>query len=282
MTKKLLLTFVCFLLFLASQQLEAAVYTTVASGNWNNTGIWNCSCVPMATDDAIIASGHKVTLVSNTTIANLTISSGGIVYNGKNNFTVTGHYIVDGDHVGDDDTYLTGVGTNIGGTGTIHEEDLRVTGNKSIVASANLTKAFGRFRVESATTITNYGTMTIGGKLKASDATSIWTNETGSTLNVKEELFDSTGVLNASAAKNTVKYYGSSDQFIKVPGTSYSYLTLEGGGNKVMVGDIQVDGDLTIASLLTSAGYNIDLYGNWENDKGMFDEDIGGSNGYSQ
>ena len=64
--------------------LEVVVYpviTTIASGNWNNASIWDCNCIPQATNSVRIDSSHTVTLVASTSIKNFIIKSnnGGVI-----------------------------------------------------------------------------------------------------------------------------------------------------------------------------------------------------------
>lgn len=57
------------------------VVQSVQSGDWNNSATWNCNCVPSATQNVIIKSGHKVTLTPATgsqSCKNLTVESGAI------------------------------------------------------------------------------------------------------------------------------------------------------------------------------------------------------------
>lgn len=49
---------------------------SVASGNWNNTATWNCTCVPTAGDNVTIANTHNVTLDVNGFCRNLTVGQG--------------------------------------------------------------------------------------------------------------------------------------------------------------------------------------------------------------
>ena len=62
----------------------APTVTSVASGDWGATTTWDCDCVPETNENAVIATGHTVTLLVAHTINDLTISYGAILYH--NNF----------------------------------------------------------------------------------------------------------------------------------------------------------------------------------------------------
>ncbi|MEP5612129.1 MAG: hypothetical protein ABJP45_07750, partial [Cyclobacteriaceae bacterium] len=69
---------------------NAQTRTSVQSGNWSTASTWDCTCVPGTTEDAVIASGHTVTLTAATTINNFTINSGGIFDYDGNTLTANG------------------------------------------------------------------------------------------------------------------------------------------------------------------------------------------------
>ena len=59
---------------------EAALCTSLSSGNWNVAGRWSCGNVPVNGDDVTIANGHTVTLnVNSANLGTLTINAGGIL-----------------------------------------------------------------------------------------------------------------------------------------------------------------------------------------------------------
>jgi hypothetical protein len=199
----------------------------------------------------------------------------GILYSNNNSLTVTGNYTVNGDHVGTGQTILTGTGTLVTGTGTIHAGDLRFeAGNKIIPSNAYLTKAFGRLRIKDGITVTNNGTMIIGGNLDSDSSTGTWVNASGSVLNVRQEVLVGLGILDATASNNTVRYYGSDTQTVKPSLAGYYDLILE-GGVKMMTGGITVGNDITIAATLDCNNYTISLKGDWNCSKGSFEEQAG-------
>ena len=50
--------------------------TSIATGNWNATGTWSCSCIPSSGDNVTIANGHTVTLNTNGSANSLTVGGG--------------------------------------------------------------------------------------------------------------------------------------------------------------------------------------------------------------
>ncbi|MFM8433070.1 MAG: hypothetical protein ACKOA1_09760, partial [Bacteroidota bacterium] len=56
---------------------NAAIKTSISSGNWNTAATWSPAGVPLTTDTAVIATGHTVTVDAARTIVGLTINAGG-------------------------------------------------------------------------------------------------------------------------------------------------------------------------------------------------------------
>ncbi|MBL4658577.1 MAG: T9SS type A sorting domain-containing protein, partial [Flavobacteriales bacterium] len=244
---------------------------SIATGNWDGTSsnyqgfaTWDCDCVPLSTDNVIVDVGHVVTLVSSSTVNNLTIRSTGILSNAAYIMTVTGNYAVDGTHSGSGPINLTGIGTTIDGTGTISNSDvLRIqTSSKTILAAANLTKSNGNFSIDDGFTVTNNGKVNISSNLTGGGSSN-WVNAGGSTLKVAGALLVS-GTLNASANPNRVEYNGV-NQTVKA--AQYWHLTLSTGGTKTLGGAVDIDGNDTIKAGVNfaSANYNIAIAGHWIN-----------------
>ncbi len=102
------------------------------------------------------------------------------------------------------------------------------SGDKTILASANLNFTKGRFKINNSLTVTNNGTVTIKRNIVGGDATSTWTNAANPTLNVEGDLLI-VGVLNANAQGNLVNYWKNKNQDIKMPSRgNYYYLKLAG------------------------------------------------------
>lgn len=56
--------------------LPAGIITSLATGNWNSTSTWDCTCIPTLGDNVTIANGHVVTLNTNGVSNMLTIGQG--------------------------------------------------------------------------------------------------------------------------------------------------------------------------------------------------------------
>ncbi|MFH1319714.1 MAG: hypothetical protein ABII90_03560, partial [Bacteroidota bacterium] len=264
----------------APVNLPVTIYGTITSiktGNWNSDTAWDCGCVPLITDNIVIANTHTVTLTIADTIDNITINNGGELNNDANAFTITGDYTLNGTHSGSGTIRLNGAEKTIAGSGTItNTGELQISGNKTIVGSADITKNSGNVTIAAGDTVTNNGTITIGGNIVGNAGTSTWVNGANSTLNAGGALF-STGTLIASASGNTVNYNGSAAQDIKVPFSYYYHLTASGSNTKTLAGNIDINGTLTISSALdvdAANDYDINLAGNWNN-TGNFNEQNG-------
>ena len=239
-----------------AEELDITIYpviTSIATGNWENAATWDCSCVPSSSSNVIVATGHTVTVNAGTTVNNLSIESEAVLNSQGNLMTITGDYVVNGEHAGTgtagaDRIYLNGIGTSIGGSGTITNTGrLRIRGgNKEILSSADLSKPSGDFYIENNLTVTNNGSIFLGGNVFTSWNTVYWVNAAGSTLTLGNEFLWSNGqvgILIASAPGNTVIYNEASDQRIKIPQNGEYYnLSLEGTNNKIMYGDLDDSG----------------------------------------
>jgi glucose/arabinose dehydrogenase len=63
-------------------KISTSIIESIGSGNWNNTSIWSCGCVPSASDEVIIQSGHNVTLTQNESVRFLQVR-GNLIFNGN-------------------------------------------------------------------------------------------------------------------------------------------------------------------------------------------------------
>jgi len=238
------------------------IYTLSSGGTWNNASqaIWSCNCVPTSLDNVLIKSGHTITIGTGTgvTVKNLiiagTLNTGG---SGRT-LTVTGDLTFISGTLGGSTAavYLeAGTTTNqaIDGTGTISNSvGLNINSSRTILSTANITKASGTVALGTGVTITNNGTVTLGGSVTGTDATSVWTNASNSTFNFGGANLLSTGTLNASASGNVVNYNGTGGQTIASP-SSNQYTNLY-FNNTTATG---------IASPSASATLNVS--GNWIN-----------------
>ena len=153
-----------------------------------------------------------------------------------------------------------------------------MNGNKTILASANITKPAGEIYIDGNLTLTNNGTISNGGNIRAGNTSVRWINASGSTLMAGNELFwhdGQRGILVASAPDNTIVYNEAALQYVKVPeNEEYYNLSLEGSSDKTMVGDLKVLNNLTVASTLNTANYDLEVGGDWTNTN-VFNEGTG-------
>ena len=85
---------VLFIFVLLTATSQAAVITSVASGNWNNASTWAGGVIPGPSDDVVINNAsHTITLDVNASIVNLDVTNGTLVLPG-NSLTITGDLTV--------------------------------------------------------------------------------------------------------------------------------------------------------------------------------------------
>ncbi|MBN4051534.1 hypothetical protein JYU16_01845, partial [bacterium AH-315-M05] len=277
------------LLFSISNSFAQTTYYSRATGDWDVTSTWstvacgnatNTGTFPVAGDSVIICNTHTVTIQNNEEVEGLRVEAGGRLDDGGKRPIITGNIVMDGTFIITGRSALNGVGTNIDGLGTFAASGasrVEITGNKTILATANLTFTGGvsqRFQLMTgATTITNKGKVTIlSGRFEGPGT---WVNDINSTLNIGARgNFFSVTTFTASAAGNTVNYYGSAAQDIRCPTSStYWHLSISGTSVKTLLCNIFVNGNLSLNSGTldaTATNYNINIEGNWNNLGGIF------------
>lgn len=109
-------------------------------------------------------------------------------------------------------------------------------------------------RIEQNASITNSGTVSIQ-YIRTDAATAVWTQDTNSNLTLSGTVpaRDWDGVLNASAAGNTVNYNGAAQTVISPSGASYANLTLSGSGAKTMPTGLTVAENFTMSGTASVA-----------------------------
>ena len=228
---------------------------TPTSGNYsvgrnvtlNGTGSSNTpSGTTSITGDLTLSSGTTLTLGAGLTLTG-SITNNGTLAAGANNITLNGLA-----------KNITG-SSAISGSGTI-----TLTNNKTILAGSSITIG-PSVNLSTGTTVTNNGMVTLSqtkpSDLTGTDATSVWTNSTNSTLKVAGAVL-TTGTLNASATSNTVEYFFG-NQNIKVPSSGYYNLIASnpsGGASKTktVTASIVVANTLSIADdAIVAEGSNV-------------------------
>jgi hypothetical protein len=236
-----------------SMDARAATITSAATGNWSAGGTWVGGVAPAATDNAVIAAGHTVTLTANTTITGLTVNAVGVLSTANRTLGVSGNLVVNGTLSGTGAITLSGAGTNIDGTGSItNTAQLTISAAHTVLSTAALSFS-GTIRVQGAITVTNNGTVTTAtaGGITGTAAGSTWTQGTTGVLNIAGPLL-TTGTLTASANGNTVNYNGAA-QTVKATAT-YHHLTLSGSGIKTLTATTTaINGNLTMSGTATTA-----------------------------
>ena len=192
----------------------------------------------------------------------------------NDNVTVNGQINITGTN---NDFNMSGSATSpvntLGGTGTISIADGFIAirnANKEISSGASLTLSSGGLDVGSSLTVTNNGSISIGGDL-VGGAGSNWINAANSSLTINANVFTTNGSLSASAVGNTVVYAGTGNNDIKEPSDSYYNLSISPPADEIKTfrgSTLDIDGDFNLPSgrlLLTSATTKINLAGDWNN-----------------
>jgi len=103
-----------FTLFCLNGTFGQTTYTSVASGNWNNSATWSPSGVPTATSPIVIL-GHTITVTTNAMCASVTAkgsASGAsiLTINSGSKLTLTGNFVVEPTNSYNNDNYINGNG----------------------------------------------------------------------------------------------------------------------------------------------------------------------------
>ncbi len=236
------------------------VINSITTGNWSSTSTWDCSCVPLATDNVRINDGHTVTVnVSSATVKNFSITAAGTLAQSNREFTATGHVIVDGTITGTNIITFSGNNTTIGGIGKIENtKALYITGgSKTILSNSVLTRKNHNIEIAAGLTVTNYGNVIIETGSLIFNAGAMWENEVYSYLEIGADITPVAGMLYASATGNTVHYTGSVNPQV-IRGTTYYNLYVSKGVGTVgnMNAATTVNNDFIIYRGTAATGVN--------------------------
>lgn len=272
----------------------ALTCTSAATGNWSAPGTWT-GCgggVPAKADTAVIAAGHVVTVNATTTVGALTVNAGGTATLGGVTLTVAGATSVAGTlaygnaagaavYAGQVTVQPGGAWSNPVGAsvtfqgGLVHNGASFSSGplaanglttfsvNDQAVSGASPVH-FVRVSVLGSISVTNSSTagLSITGTLDGTAVKSTFVNGANATLHYENATVPmaTRGVLQASAAGNTVNYRGAAQAVATPGGGSYHHLTLEGSGAKALPGGLTVNGLLSIggtASAVPAGGLTL-------------------------
>ncbi|MEQ8338412.1 MAG: hypothetical protein RIA62_13740 [Cyclobacteriaceae bacterium] len=262
----------------ASTSIGVTKYVVVESngtggGNWSSGSTWITGTVPLNSESARILASDVVTLFGGggDDIYSL-IVNGTLDVNSKD-IRVSGDFIINIGGV------VTGTTGNVQLTGTAASPQNEIDGigsvnggftievkggNKTIAPTTVITQSGTgtKFNIDAGLTITNRGSIQIGGDLTGDAASSTWTNTSNSILIAGSSLL-TIGTLNASASDNIVRYDGSTAANIKIPGSSYYNLSFQATNTKTVTGAVDVNGNLTLTSgTLALGANNINVAGN--------------------
>jgi len=268
-------------------------YMTKNSGNWSSNSIWFTNSsggtnpgdyttaateTPNASNSNGIIVNADVTVTSDITIDQCTINNGVILFvNNGVTFTVddgTGDDLtVEGTGTIDVNGQLSASAAQIvySGAGYLNFTQSSFSVNSFTAGSSTVTFDGADQNVPALTyynlTTSGFGTKTLTGAI---DINGNLTTGSGTTLNSGSGYsinlagtWSNSGTFAANSG--TVIFDGANQN---VPALTYYNLTTSGIGTKALTGAIDINGNLTIESgttLNTSAGYSINLAGNWSN-----------------
>jgi hypothetical protein len=214
-----------------SQITDKRTLTSVNSGVWSTDSTWSPAAVPTLNDNVVINSGHTVTFtgINANSCYNLSIDSGGQLYNTTNSPTYTIGYIgiygtsvVVNGALGDALTeYLTGIQFNqnctLSGAGTVRVNRIRpfstALTNATFIfdTDATLTNSSGvammcentssnpvGYKINLGKTVTSLGSFT-GGSSATTNSTQGFTLTVDGTLNLNSKMY-----LNAASGKQAI------------------------------------------------------------------------------
>ena len=253
---------------------------TVADGNWNANATWNGNAQPLASDDVLIL--HNVSLNSAArSAANMTILAGGRIYDNNNTSsaltlsgTLNNYGILYDQHGGGANTFTgkitnhTGAEFNVASTSNTVSGGIENNGSFSMAnATFNVSQTLsgsgfmylgpasgtGSLTIPDNVTVTNRTNVQVRFYvLNGATATSSWVNDENSLLeynpNDGTNIPMSTGIFNATAANNTVKYLRGNAQAFRA--TDYWHLSIEGGNTKTLSANtnMTIYGNMTVAN----------------------------------
>ncbi len=251
---------------------KSAVFTSVASGNYNAASTWtftgsDSNGIPDNDDDVTVAGAHTITLTSSSNARTLIIDVGGILNLNSLTMLVWGDFTNNGSTTGFGAWQFRAVGT-FSGNNLNNNGHIYFYANYVIAPGVSITKT-GQLIVSYNCEVTNHGNVNLiangvlniypGGK---------WINAANSTLGVSANVINN-GIIDASAVPNIFRYQTNGYNTIMTTNATYYNLALNTAttGTKVLVGDLIVLNNITTNSGVTLdwANNNIAIGGSWRN-----------------
>jgi fibronectin-binding autotransporter adhesin len=235
------------------------VYTSIASGNWENRDIWTTSpptlTPPRAGSNVVINSGHTVTTQPNAIIS-VTLNSGGSNYAVGDVLTVSGGTggqveVTNVDGFGAITGTPPGIRLINGGTGYTTATGVATSGGSGTGATVNIVASLGK--VGNSVTINSGGTLNLGNTIGHNFSTiagqgTLRLTPTGGGSYVFPG-GSATGFL--SSGGGTVEYSGSTNGDLPPTPTGYNNILFSNGSGSTAS---YPNADLTLAGNLTVNG----------------------------
>ncbi len=251
--------------FLPATQAKAAgetITSTDTGGAWGDASTWVGGVVPDGVDDSVViatAEGYNVTLSGATTVnGSLTVNSGAELDTGGFALTLEGDFVNNG-------TFYGG-SSNIVIAGTASTQNIagfETTGTVSMTKTAGTATFTGNVRGGGLTINGAGGTLNLGAS-RSHVFSGAWTRTNG-TLDGGSSTIRLDGTVSGSGGTFTpgtgLFIYGGGAQ--SVAGVTYNNLRFQNSGAKTALGDITVNGNLTVnaGSNFTVGAFNLTVTG---------------------
>ena len=120
-------TYLSILIFFLCGSSLLAQINSIASGNWNNPGVWQGGQVPGPADNVII-NAHSINLNVEAEVNNLTFNNA--TFNGASNLTINGEFVWNGGSInGTGTVFVNGPAQLIGNQKNISQKTIRLQGS---------------------------------------------------------------------------------------------------------------------------------------------------------
>ncbi len=259
--------------------LNAATFTSFATGNWNASGSWthtgfDADNIPDLDDDVTIQGNHTITLQALSDCVDLIINAGCTLNFNSRNIRVRGDFIRNGVTLSVSHMYFYGNPATIAIAGTFTNGgnwNFMNGCNVSIAPGSNILKV-NYFYIQDNARLTNRGNVALTGGSISPSGTGLFTNWSTGTFSVAQPLLGNSSNYNFAISGNRMRYNGNSANPIMLQ--TYHHLDLLSSGSSTKTwsgGNLTVNGDFRIfaGTTVDCANQFLNVGGNWINFAGI-------------